>query len=101
MNPHFPAPKGQNVKAQGNALGMYRRKLKALKGRNLSPASGTPRFMTWDSAPSGREIISDIHPRALPWAIASRPGGAESGALNWTIALRPVGALPSPTIPKP
>jgi len=30
-----------------------------------------------DSAPSGREFILPIEPRALPWAIPLRPVGAE------------------------
>ena len=74
---HFPAPKGHHAIAQGNALGMVPKKPSlALKGRNLAANAGAVNSTPPGSAPSGREVISDIQPRALPWAIASSPVGA-------------------------
>ena len=81
----FPAPTGHDAIAQGNALGIAQKHFQALKGRDISWASGGLRIVGMDTAPSGRGILFDISPRALPWAIALRPFGAEYGAA-WELA---------------
>ena len=90
MNHHSPAPTGHAVKAQGNALGMPPKIGQALKGRNIASAG----FMSTppSSAPSGREFILTIAPRALPWAIACRPFGAATCRPFGAAACRPFGA---------
>jgi hypothetical protein len=62
---------GHAVKAQGNALGMPPKIGQALKGRNIASAGfiSTPP----SSAPSGREFILTIAPRALPCSLPISP----------------------------
>jgi hypothetical protein len=77
MNHHSPAPRGQHLKAQGNAPGtsptIFPRPERAASSPNTCVWNSSP----LGSAPSGRAIIiMPIEPRALPWAIADRPIGA-------------------------
>ena len=62
------APEGRNAIAQGEALGSCSIDLQAPTGRN-QPAS--------HFAPLGLEESKNSAPRASPWAIASRPVGAQ------------------------
>jgi hypothetical protein len=63
MTRAFPAPKGHDEKAQGNALGKAREIGQALQGRNLVLNAGAWVSARHGSAPSGRE-----------WDWASNPG---------------------------
>ena len=69
----IPALQGRNVIARGEAPGnAFPKTSRALKGRHNLPA--IRRFARANcSAPSGRGNHWDIKPRALPWAITSRP----------------------------
>jgi hypothetical protein len=78
------APKGHNVIAQGNALGLQRPyETQALKGRNAPrptyPPISTRRAPCVPSFRPFRACDSKFgpEPRALPWAITCHPVGVE------------------------
>ncbi len=84
MKSAFPAPTGRNAKAQGDALGLGRKKQwQALYGRNKRmpfwPRTWAWNFTAWVSPLQGLALILRNIPKAMPWAFALRPVGAGKG----------------------
>jgi len=73
MNRAFPAPKGHDVKAQGNALGMRPISSSPERAARFAGSRVIRRGMF---RPFRAGICLGLGPRALPWAIACRPVGA-------------------------